>query len=158
MNSKTPVSLLQEVLMGHRNPPPQYTFNQLPGLTPEFECTVIIGDRKATARAYSKQEAKHRSAQQMLKALGFTEQFTSPVKPNNVSPVNIGNAIGKLNEFASQNRVPYPVYTECNLSGNLHNLQFCMKCEFATLQTVGTASNKKDAKQKAAFEMLALCV
>lgn len=158
MNSKTSVSLLQEFLAQHGKPPPQYTFCQLSGLKPEFECTVTVGDLTAIAKAYSKQEAKHKSAQQMLGVLGVTDQLTkSPVKPT-VSPVNYCNSVGKLNELASQNRLPYPIYTECNSSLSPQNVQFTIKCEFGTLCAFGTANNKKEAKQMAASEMLALCV
>lgn len=151
---KTPVSHLQELLQQQAKPLPQYSFTQIPGATPIFECSVTVGGIKATERASSKQEAKHNSAETMLKKLGV--HVSIPLNtPSKISPIlQHGNAIGKLNELCSKNGLPYPTYTECHTG----ILQFTIECEFQTLKSYGTAVNKKDAKQNAAVEMLSLYV
>lgn len=155
MGSKTPVSLLQEILMQRALPLPQYSIITLPHtVTPEFQCTVTTGNVTAIAKAYSKKEAKHRSAEMMLKKLGLTDRAPSTTTPFINTGPQYGNSVGKLNELASRNGLPYPQYiTEC-LSHNCLNLHFVTKCRFGSVETFGTAPNKKDAKQKAATEML----
>lgn len=154
---KTPVALLQEVMMQHAKPLPQYSIVSLPGPTLGFQCTCTVGDIKATATAYSKQEAKHRSAQNILSVLKIPGPVGSPVKINSTPHVN-ANAVSKLNELASQNGVPYPLYAEVS-SGSLRQVsQFAVRCSFGSLEAVGTASNKKEAKQRAASEILVLYV
>lgn len=148
-NTKTPVSILQELLMKRSAPLPHYHFTQISTLQPEFECTVTVNNITAIGRAFSKHEAKYKSAEMLLKKLRHDSTHSTSTNPI----TQYGNFVGRLNEFASQNRLPYPTYTECR-SNSTYLLQFAFKCEFGTLQATGAASNKKDAKQKAAFEML----
>lgn len=114
---------------------------------------LVVGDKTASATAYSKQEAKHKAAKEMLEKLELP--VAASVVRNSSLVKNTGNAIGRLNEFASQNGKPYPIYTECE---SLEPFQFTIKCEFGSLQSFGTGSNKKDTKQKAASAMLSLYV
>lgn len=158
MATKTPVSLLQEVMMQSQKALPVYSFTQLPGLVVEYECTVVVGNLKASAKANSKQKAKHLSAQMALKMLGFNSSpinISAVVPPATSPPASLGNAVGILNELASQNKVVYPTYTE-RMSGSLQAVEFTVNCEFGKLQTSATAGNKKEAKQKAAKQMLRL--
>lgn len=159
MNSKTPVSLLQEELMKQYKPLPQYTIKQLSdGVTPEFECTVTVGVITCTSRSYSKQQAKHKSAEQMLKIFSSLYSIANSPVHENFSNITSSvhthkNYIGELNELSSKRGLTYPVYTYIRC---LENSDFMMKCEFAGLETYGTAPNKKDAKQRAAAEMLSM--
>lgn len=148
MGTKTPISLLQELQVKQCKPLPQYCIRTLAGNTPVFECTVSVGNITATATAFSKQDAKHESAKLILSQLGCT-CFLPPA--NSASVGQFQNFVGRLNEMASQNGLPYPTYSDCMAAP----LQFKIKCEFGILQSYGIANNKKDAKQIAASEMLA---
>lgn len=159
MCSKTPVSLLQEVLVQSGMPLPQYSFAQLFGVpSPEFQCTVTTGNMTATATACSKKEAKQRSAELILKQLGANALLLKNSMPAVVNTSSQpDNYIGRLNELSSQLKVFYPTYTEC-IEKNYSCLLFTFKCQFGELESYGTAANKKDAKQKAAAEMLSMYV
>lgn len=158
MCSKTPVSLLQEVLVHYAMPLPQYSFAQLPGLpSPEFQCTVTTGNMTATATAYSKKEAKHRSAELILKQLGIIGISIKTNIPAANTSSQPENYVGKLNELSSRNKLLYPTYTEC-IAKDFPSLYFTVKCQLGELESHGTAPNKKDAKQKAAAQMLSMYV
>lgn len=153
MECKTPVSLLQEIMQKHNRPLPQYTITQKQG-TLEFESSVLVGEVKVSATASSKQEAKHNSARKALQMLGITSQPSlSRVSPVRTVRSVTTNSVGRLNEWASQNHIPYPTYVETTDS---ICLSFTVRCIFGKLASCGRGNSKKEAKQKAAAEMLLL--
>lgn len=162
MNSKTPVSLLQEYTAKHIRCLPDYTPGASDSPDYAFKCTVKVGDLVAAGYGTTKQAAKHKSAQKALEKLGVYIQLdddnnnsvktVSSLQPlyTETSKTQV-NYVGILNELASTNRKTYADYHETPSLG-----PFEVTCSFLQWKTSAVAGNKKAAKQEAAQKMLQL--
>lgn len=169
MASKTPISILQELMMCTKHALPDYTFESIGDLlNPQFSCTVKAATITAIAVGRNKKEAKQKAAsnalQQLQKSdnvkssqLGEPDEIIADSKFIALKELPQGycdgtNYVGMLNEYAPTNSCVVAVKYE-DLQ-NMVNGQFQVNCIFDKKKTFGFARVKKQAKQIAAFEML----
>lgn len=158
--SKTPISILQELMVERKEAPPDYMFTNSDKSQFPFKCIVKLSKISACGYATSKKEAKQNSAQSALQILGLDVKYDTDNKP--ASPqttvlvpkcanIPIANYVGQLNEMASMNGKHYPEYSDTIVPTNG---LFIASCLFLKWRTEGTGSTKKVAKQDAARKML----
>lgn len=152
---KTPISLLQEMMVRGGHAFPVYTL--IESCPAVFKYRVDVKNITAFGSASTKQRAKQESAKSALEVLGYIKDnmeldnncnmvSKSPISVTSV--VNrgaISNYVGMLNEFASKNALGYPIYKEDGFNNG-----FVVRCTFYNLETSGVCTTKKNAKQKAA--------
>ncbi|XP_076291130.1 protein Loquacious-like isoform X2 [Lasioglossum baleicum] len=166
--SKTPVSILQE-LLSRRDTTPKYELIQVEGAIhePIFRYRVTVADIVAMGTGKSKKEAKHAAARAVLDKLCRlnSESPDSPL-PNNISDSEnlqelseygeekiITNPIGALQEMCMSRHWPPPKYTMENEEGLPHERQFTIVCSILKYREVGQGKSKKVAKRHAAHKM-----
>ncbi|XP_076648419.1 protein Loquacious-like isoform X4 [Halictus rubicundus] len=166
--SKTPVSILQE-LLSRRGTTPKYELIQVEGAIhePIFRYRVTVADIVAMGTGKSKKEAKHAAARAVLDKLCRLNSETpdSPL-PNNISDSEnlqelpeygeekiITNPIGALQEMCMSRHWPPPKYTMENEEGLPHERQFTIVCSILKYREVGQGKSKKVAKRHAAHKM-----
>nr|XP_033334816.1 RISC-loading complex subunit tarbp2 isoform X2 [Megalopta genalis] len=174
LNSKTPVSILQE-LLSRRGTTPKYELIQVEGAIhePIFRYRVTVADIVAMGTGKSKKEAKHAAARAVLDKLCRLNSETpdSPLA-NNVSDLFnlcssenlqelseygeekiITNPIGALQEMCMSRHWPPPKYAMENEEGLPHERQFTIVCSILKYHEVGQGKSKKVAKRHAAHKM-----
>ncbi|XP_031829025.1 protein Loquacious-like isoform X1 [Nomia melanderi] len=171
--SKTPVSILQE-LLSRRGTTPKYELIQVEGAIhePIFRYRVTVADIvdpivSAMGTGKSKKEAKHAAARAVLDKLCRLNSETpdSPL-PNNIPDSEnlpelpgygeekiITNPIGALQEMCMSRHWPPPKYTMENEEGLPHERQFTIVCSILKYREVGQGKSKKVAKRHAAHKM-----
>ncbi|XP_057670565.1 uncharacterized protein LOC130902438 [Diorhabda carinulata] len=169
MPSKTPVSVLQE-LLSRRGITPKYELVQIEGAIhePIFRYRVFLNnDLVATGTGRSKKDAKHAAAKNLLDLLvgkvtpeqaNQTNGTPGAVDITNqvVSPFDdkvMGNPIGWLQEMCMSRRWPPPSYEMEHEEGLPHERQFTIACQVLKFREVGTGKSKKLAKRMAAHKM-----
>ncbi|XP_076275553.1 interferon-inducible double-stranded RNA-dependent protein kinase activator A homolog [Rhynchophorus ferrugineus] len=151
---KTPISILQELMTEKRLAPPIYEIHYSgPDHSRQFHCTVTANGRSVNANGTTKKESKHNAAKNMLATIGVTAVIPaqSGLLCKVASPTHFINHVGILNEFASVNGCANPVY-EDNVC--IQNSGFETICHFLDFKSEGYSSNKKDAKQQSAKNMI----
>lgn len=158
--SKTPVSILQEVLT-RRGTQPKYELVQIEGAIhePTFRYRVTVGNAVSMGTGRSKKEAKHVAAKCLLdKLVGNTDgMIKTPI------PVHIPtgarnddqnpNPIGQLQELCMSRRWPPPTYTTETEEGLPHERLFTVVCTIFKQKETGVGKSKKIAKRQAASKM-----
>ncbi|KAL3266399.1 hypothetical protein HHI36_010576 [Cryptolaemus montrouzieri] len=163
MAVKTPISILQELMMKTNQGLPIYSFGD--SRDGQFSCIVKTASVTGTGLATNKKDAKQLAAENALIQLGFDDLIhkmksntctnsvshgeTLEQSPNCYIPGN--NYIGKLNEYASGRGLRYPIYEEPFFP---EEGQYKSICKFQGLETEGYALKKKEAKQKASYKMI----
>lgn len=170
MPSKTPVSILQELLNRRGLAPPKYQLVQIEGAIhePIFRYRVNVEGLIAMGTGRSKKEAKHAAAKGLLDLLIENQimdrLFKEGVMIQNEEPIpdepilrpddkSIGNPIGWLQEMCMSRRWPPPLYEMENEEGLPHERQFTIACEVFKHREIGTGKSKKLAKRQAAHKM-----
>nr|AVK59433.1 Loquacious-PE [Diabrotica virgifera] len=169
MPSKTPVSVLQE-LLSRRGITPKYELVQIEGAIhePIFRYRVFLNnDLVATGTGRSKKDAKHSAAKNLLDLL------VGKVTPEQANQTNgtpgaaditnqvvtsfddkvMGNPIGWLQEMCMSRRWPPPFYEMEHEEGLPHERQFTIACHVLKFREIGTGKSKKLAKRMAAHKM-----
>lgn len=166
MNSKTPVSILQEMCIRNGDVP-QYELIHDGGGSHEaiFKYRVLVGESSAIGSGRSKKEAKHDAAKCLLSRLNALDTASS-LDPDTVGVVDVSditspykgmlqeNAVGALQELCMTNEIQVPEYTVIGDEGPPHAKQFTIMCQVSKLNESAVARTKKQAKQQAAFRML----
>ncbi|CAH1977101.1 unnamed protein product [Acanthoscelides obtectus] len=153
MPSKTPVSVLQE-LLSRRGVTPKYELVQIEGAIhePIFRYRVFLSNELvATGTGRSKKDAKHAAAKNLLDVL--TGKMTSEqanqsngtpgaadITSQVVSPYDdkvMGNPIGWLQEMCMSRRWPPPSYEMEHEEGLPHERQFTIACQVIFGLTIG---------------------
>ncbi|KAJ8981622.1 hypothetical protein NQ317_000850, partial [Molorchus minor] len=169
MPSKTPVSVLQE-LLSRRGITPKYELVQIEGAIhePIFRYRVFLSSELvATGTGRSKKDAKHAAAKNLLDLLvgkltpelanqtngtpGATDITNQVVSPYDDKVM--GNPIGWLQEMCMSRRWPPPSYDMEHEEGLPHERQFTIACQVLKFREVGTGKSKKLAKRMAAHKM-----
>ncbi|KAF6209125.1 hypothetical protein GE061_014868 [Apolygus lucorum] len=167
MPSKTPVSVLQE-LLSRRGSTPKYELVQVEGAIhePTFRYRVTVGEVLAMGTGRSKKEAKHAAAKAIL------DKLTGNVEDNRLSNSNtnlnemvrsissqgqsgnmVPNPIGVLQELCMSRRWPPPAYETEFEEGLPHERLFTISCIVFRHKETGTGKSKKIAKRLAAHNM-----
>ncbi|XP_074026511.1 protein Loquacious isoform X3 [Leptinotarsa decemlineata] len=169
MPSKTPVSVLQE-LLSRRGITPKYELVQIEGAIhePIFRYRVFLSNELvATGTGRSKKDAKHAAAKNLLDLLvgNMTPEQANQtngtpgaadITSQVVSPYDdkvMGNPIGWLQEMCMSRRWPPPSYEMEHEEGLPHERQFTISCQVLKFREVGTGKSKKLAKRTAAHKM-----
>ncbi|KAF6203658.1 hypothetical protein GE061_001990 [Apolygus lucorum] len=158
MNTKTPVTILQELLT-KKLQVPNYNLilNGVGTHEPVFKYEVTADGHKAVGTGKSKKEAKHNAAQQILQIMIQAESTVSALPAEVTSPyegVLKENAVGELSEFCVVNQLKLPEYKLTRDEGLPHAKVFSWSCTVSSFTTEGTARTKKNAKHIAAQDML----
>lgn len=165
--SKTPVSILQELLNRRGLAPPKYQLVQIEGAIhePIFRYRVNVEGLIAMGTGRSKKEAKHAAAKGLLDLLianqymdrlfkeGVVIANEEPIPEEIKSDDKIGNPIGWVQEMCMSRRWPPPLYELENEEGLPHERQFTIACEIFKHREIGAGKSKKLAKRKAALKM-----
>uniref|UniRef100_A0A0A9Z8W2 Putative RISC-loading complex subunit BRAFLDRAFT_242885 n=2 Tax=Lygus hesperus TaxID=30085 RepID=A0A0A9Z8W2_LYGHE len=167
MPSKTPVSVLQE-LLSRRGSTPKYELVQVEGAIhePTFRYRVTVGEVLAMGTGRSKKEAKHAAAKAILdKLTGNVEgnglsnsnnnlsEMVKSISSQEQSGTMVTNPIGVLQELCMSRRWPPPAYETEFEEGLPHERLFTISCIVFRHKETGTGKSKKIAKRLAAHNM-----
>uniref|UniRef100_A0A0A9ZIW5 Interferon-inducible double stranded RNA-dependent protein kinase activator A A n=1 Tax=Lygus hesperus TaxID=30085 RepID=A0A0A9ZIW5_LYGHE len=158
MDSKTPVTILQELLLKKKiNPTYNLILNGGGTHEPIFKYEVAAADQTAIGTGKSKKEAKHNAANELLRIMKATDSAIHSLSDDVTSPyegVLKENAVGELQDFCCTHRLRFPEYKLTRDEGLPHAKVFSWSCTISSFTTEATARTKKNAKQMAAQEML----
>ncbi|KAK7791410.1 hypothetical protein R5R35_010532 [Gryllus longicercus] len=161
MGSKTPVSILQE-MMTRMGTAPKYDliFDGSGTHTAEFRYKVYANNVSAIGSGRSKKEAKHEAARVALERLSLSQIEDSQPQEEPVEIVTPykdkiqENAIGELHDMCATNDIPMPEYELVEEKGAPHEKIFTFVCSVSKQKEVGIGRTKKQAKQLAAYSMM----
>ncbi|XP_033231153.1 interferon-inducible double-stranded RNA-dependent protein kinase activator A-like isoform X2 [Belonocnema kinseyi] len=168
--NKTPVSILQEMMM-KRKIVPNYELTYDGGGTHDntFTYQVSCDGLVATGTGRCKKDAKHEAAKMMLETIAAHRAYPqlpaspapSPVKKPLITEVIVSpkrtqfvNAVGALTALCADNNLQPPDYEEVSDIGPPHARIFTYRCRVSTFKEEGIATTKKQAKHEAARKML----
>jgi ribonuclease III len=82
--------------------------------------------------------------------------FEARLQKLTVNQVILKDAKSQLQEWLQARKFSLPVYTVCDVSGQIHEQMFTIRCELAELNCVeeGTGASRRKAEQAAASKML----
>ncbi|KAB0801725.1 hypothetical protein PPYR_03911 [Photinus pyralis] len=157
MNSKLPVTILQELSVAQRWAPPEYTLlDEKKGTsnTNEFHYQVNANGQQAVGVGRSKKEAKHNAASALLDKLPKRAR-DDPVQ-SDVAPkkVKIHNYTSDLLNTCLKKKLPPPTFTQVAETGPAHCKEFICECKVTSITTSGTGHSKKEAQHFSAKEMM----
>lgn len=158
--TKTPVMLLQELCMKHKNGPPLYelTVDNGTSLPPFFEYEVAAFGQTASGDGPNKKVAKHEAAVNLINELRQHPTFAAELTTAFVVPrpplSTEGDAVSMLLDLCVQRDWPIAQFNVQQAFGSAHAPEFRVECRVASMVRVGTFSTKKGAKQIAAQAML----
>ncbi|KAK6622193.1 hypothetical protein RUM44_002000 [Polyplax serrata] len=157
MDIKTPVSMLQEHLVSIKKIPHyELIHNGVGTHNPEFVYRVRVNELSEDGKGKSKQEAKHRAAEKMLKTLKISHGDNVLEQVTGQEIEDLGeNYVGHLKEFCLVKGYASPVYDVEEEAGPPHLKIFKMCCAVSKMKFYGIYKTKKGAKQIAASNMLA---
>ncbi|KAL7304211.1 hypothetical protein TKK_0003405 [Trichogramma kaykai] len=171
--AKTPVSLLQEMMIKQGCVPNwQLIHDGGGGHENTFTFGVTCDGLKAQGTGRSKKDAKHNAAKALLQKIA--ERNNLPQLPPSVteSPVRtpqpielpastqlppdmpFHNAIGNLKDLCTINHLRDLKFETIDEVGPPHARIFTVECTVSTFREIGIATSKKEAKHRAAKEML----
>jgi len=163
--NKTPASIVQEYAAKNRLVP-QYDLihNGVAHSKVSFKYSLTLDDYVAVGDGSSKKEAKHVAALNLLKLMiddkpqllntefkqwDFDNHVVSPFD-NNIKV----NAVGKLNDICSNNKLGLPEFNLVREEGQAHAKLFTISCHVAKMIETATHKTKKQAKHFAAVQMV----
>lgn len=171
--SKTPVSILQEMMVKNLSIPAYELIHDGGGSHANtFTYRVTCNGLTAVGMGRSKKDAKHEAAKAMLKTIakhrGHLQLPASPAQSPVRTPlppvvpevrrippnVPFVNAVGVLQDLCVANNLTQPKYELISEVGPPHAKVFTIQCEVSTFKEIGVARTKKQAKQDAAKQML----
>ncbi|KAK5641273.1 hypothetical protein RI129_009820 [Pyrocoelia pectoralis] len=155
-NSKSPVTILQELAMSKKWTLPEYTLIQskLGTHSTEFHYQVSINGEMAMGIGRSKKQAKQCAASMLLDKLPKTSDNDSMESNIPKKKMKLTNCISDLIGLCSKNKLPSPVFIQVSQTGPDHCKEFTFECKVISITTRGTANSKKQAQHYAAQEMI----
>nr|UJZ92583.1 RISC-loading complex subunit tarbp2-like protein [Scaphoideus titanus] len=167
LGSKTPVSILQEILQ-KKGLTPQYEliYNGVGTPDPIFKFRVTAEGLTAIGDGKSKKEAKHDAAAMLLRRLltnrndgqeGLAEAAELNEEVDIASPYQGAlktNYVGRLDEICFLNKIPTPYYVPVREEGPPHARVFTMRCHLSCISKTAVARTKKQAKHLVAQKMI----
>ncbi|KAH8248897.1 hypothetical protein KR032_004066 [Drosophila birchii] len=166
MENKSAVSALQEFSAKSKICPPTYDF--IDGEDGGYVCKVSMMEVDSYGNGRSKRDAKHLAAANILRKIRKLPGVGSVL---NDLETNDSEGIGELaNEMTNLNRdmlkelrdycvrheMPLPIIEIVQQSGTPNAPEFVACCSVASIVRYGKSDKKKDARQRAAIEMLAV--
>ncbi|KAM8716169.1 hypothetical protein ACLKA7_003109 [Drosophila subpalustris] len=166
MENKSTVSALQEFCAQAKTGNPVYEY--IDGEEGGYICKVVLMDIEAYGNGRSKRDAKHLAAGNIMRKLRKLGNFSNLGPATDES--NDGNNEGLINELTNMNRdmlkelrdycvrhdMPLPTIEIVQQSGTPNAPEFVACCSVASIKRYGKSDKKKDARQRAAIEMLCI--
>ncbi|XP_017029477.1 RISC-loading complex subunit tarbp2 [Drosophila kikkawai] len=166
MENKSAVSALQEFSAKSKVCPPTYDF--IDGEDGGYVCKVQMMEIESYGNGRSKRDAKHLAAANILRKI---RKLPGAASLLNDVEINECDGIGELaNEMTNLNRdmlkelrdycvrheMPLPIIEIVQQSGTPNAPEFVACCSVASIVRYGKSDKKKDARQRAAIEMMAV--
>ncbi|EDW76147.1 uncharacterized protein Dwil_GK14818 [Drosophila willistoni] len=155
MDAKSAVSALQEFCAKTKNGPPEY--NYIDGEDGGFVCKASLLDMEAFGNGRSKRDAKHLAAVNILRKIrklpGCSEALNDTDDSNELTNLN-RDMLKELRDYCVRHEMPLPVIEIVQQSGSPNAPEFVACCTVASITRYGKSDKKKDARQRAAIEML----
>ncbi|XP_022230650.2 uncharacterized protein LOC111079695 [Drosophila obscura] len=167
MEKKSAVSSLQEFCAKSKTPVPKYDY--IDGEDGGYVCKIVLMDIEAYGNGRSKRDSKHLAAANIMKKLrtipGLSEHLSEDTNGNglgNCSDMydelkNLNrDMLKELRDYCVRNEMPLPVIEIVQQSGTPDAPEFVACCSVASIKRYGKSDKKKDARQRAAIEMLSV--
>ncbi|SPP79636.1 uncharacterized protein LOC117582563 [Drosophila guanche] len=165
MEKKSAVSSLQEFCAKSKTPVPKYDY--IDGEDGGYICKIILMEIEAYGNGRSKRDSKHLAAANMLKKLrtipGLSEHMdTDGNGVDNGSDwydelKNLNrDMVKELRDYCVRHESPLPFIEIVQQSGTPDAPEFVACCTVASIKRYGKSDKKKDARQRAAIEMLSV--
>ncbi|XP_017060368.1 uncharacterized protein LOC108100812 [Drosophila ficusphila] len=163
MENKSAVSALQEFCAKSKNIPPTYDY--IDGEDGGYVCKVVLMEIEAYGNGRSKRDAKHLAAANILRKirkLPGVESLLEECETNTVSDLceeltNLNrDMLKELRDYCVRHEMPLPTIEIVQQSGTPNAPEFVACCSVASIIRYGKSDKKKDARQRAAIEMLAI--
>nr|ABB77179.1 R2D2 [Drosophila simulans] len=160
MDNKSAVSALHEFCAKTNNTPPTYNF--IKGEDGGFVCKVELLELEALGNGRSKRDAKHLAAANIMRKIQMLPGMQSMTQ--DLSLGDLGEEMTNLNrdmlkelrDYCVRHDMPLPCIEVVQQSGTPSAPEFVACCSVASIVRYGKSDKKKDARQRAAIEMLAL--
>lgn len=157
MDTKTPISLLQEICVKYLFTVPKYELT-INGEQNMFEYAVSASTYRANGVASSKQIAKQKAAKNLLDQWSKLDKFKAilneiPVEPQLEKNNNCIDAVSNLLEICAKQNWDMPIFNYKGSTGPSNAPLFTTMCTFKGYCAEGCARTKKDAKKIAAKSM-----
>ncbi|XP_068151217.1 RISC-loading complex subunit tarbp2 [Drosophila tropicalis] len=157
MDAKSAVSTLQEFCAKTKTGPPEY--NYIDNEDGGFICKVALLDMEAYGNGRSKRDAKHLSAANILRKVrklpGCREALDMIDADDDNEVTNLNrDMLKELRDYCVRHEMPLPVIEIVQQSGSPNAPEFVACCTVASITRYGKSDKKKDARQRAAIEML----
>ncbi|KAH8260112.1 hypothetical protein KR026_003111 [Drosophila bipectinata] len=165
MDNKSAVSSLQEFCAKTKNCPPTYEF--IDGEDGGYVCKVTLMEIDAYGNGRSKRDAKHLAASNIIRKVRKLPGASSLIKDmedeeNRPSQLveELSNTnrdmLKELRDYCVRHEMPLPTIEIVQQCGTPNAPEFVACCKVASLTRYGKSDKKKDARQRAAIEMLAV--
>lgn len=150
MVGKSSVSVLQEYCAKSKVLPPTYEYmDEDDG---SFCCKISFMDTDALGIGRSKRDAKHNAAAVIIKKLRLAD--VSQIADNCIGAIPPIDMVVQLRDYCVQQNMPLPTFEIVQQAGTPDAPEFTALCTIASIRRYGVSEKKKDARQKAAYEML----
>nr|7V6B_B Chain B, R2D2 [Drosophila melanogaster] len=160
MDNKSAVSALQEFCARTQINLPTYSF--IPGEDGGYVCKVELLEIEALGNGRSKRDAKHLAASNILRKIQLLPGIHGLMKDSTVGDLdeeltNLNrDMVKELRDYCVRREMPLPCIEVVQQSGTPSAPEFVACCSVASIVRYGKSDKKKDARQRAAIEMLAL--
>ncbi|XP_018785155.1 PREDICTED: uncharacterized protein LOC108966616 [Bactrocera latifrons] len=150
MVGKSSVSVLQEYCAKNKVPPPTYEY--LDEDDGSFCCKIEFMETDAVGIGRSKRDAKHNAAAVIIKKLRLAD--ASQLADDGAASIPPIDMVVQLRDYCVQQSMPLPTFEIVQQAGTPDAPEFTALCTIASIRRYGVSEKKKDARQKAAYEML----
>ncbi|XP_017857099.1 PREDICTED: uncharacterized protein LOC108609835 [Drosophila arizonae] len=166
MENKSAVSALQEYCAQAKTGSPVYDY--IDGADSGYLCKVVLMDIEAFGNGRSKRDAKHLAAANIMRKLrkipGLShlgidgtdngeDNFIIDSVADELTNMN-RDMLKELRDYCVRHDMPLPVIEIVQQSGSPNAPEFVACCSVASIKRYGKSDKKKDARQRAAIEML----
>ncbi|EDW03705.1 uncharacterized protein LOC6562899 [Drosophila grimshawi] len=165
MENKSSVSALQEFCSQAKTGNPFYDY--IDGEEGGYICKVVLMDVEAYGNGRSKRDAKHLAATNIMRKLpnlagsglaagsdaDGSDNFNVNKKAEELTNMN-RDMLKELRDYCVRQDMPLPTIEIVQQSGTPSAPEFVACCSVASIKRYGKSDKKKDARQRAAIEML----
>ncbi|XP_017105460.3 RISC-loading complex subunit tarbp2 [Drosophila bipectinata] len=165
MDYKSAVSSLQEFCAKNKICPPTYEF--IDGEEAGYVCKVTLMEIDAYGNGRSKRDAKHLAASNIIlkvRKLPGASSLIKDMEDEENKPSQLVEELSNTNrdmlkelrDYCVRHEMPLPTIEIVQQCGTPNAPEFVACCKVASLTRYGKSDKKKDARQRAAIEMLAV--
>ncbi|EDW28632.1 GL19287 [Drosophila persimilis] len=163
MDKKSAVSNLQEFCAKSKIPVPKYDY--IDGEDGGYICKIVLMDIESYGNGRSKRDSKHLAASNIIKKLrrlpGLSEHLSDDIGDNSSDLYdelkNLNrDMLKELRDYCVRHEMPLPLIEIVQQCGTPDAPEFLACCSVASIKRYGKSDKKKDARQRAAIEMLSV--